>query len=402
MTNRTTAPRVFPARTKRRTARTTRTSTRTRLTRGFTLVEMLVVIFIIGVLTALLLPAVQLAREAARNAACQNNLRQFGLGMLRRAESNNGEMCSGAFYWSLDGCVTETGWVADLVNEGVPVGDMLCTTNVIQMSDAYHDLLTLDDAVKPLPACIDYYGSADKLAPDGTPIRNACRQALLFTTAGMEDRRLHVESAVYEKHYNTNYTASWYLVRGDMQLNADGNLAETTPGCGSGVSSKNSSKGPMRLNLIDAAAIGQSFIPLMGDGGPSDKTLSMNIGDQTAGSSLTLAFTGGPRLTQNSPPYGTLLQVPTFAAGTLRPEWWGVWARTRQDYRAFAPVHRGTCNLLYADGRVGAISDNNGDGHINNGFQADGSYFTDNVEDVSADELESLFSITDKAAHQLQ
>lgn len=70
---------------------------------GFTLVELLVVIGVVGILIALLLPAVQSVRESGRRTVCSNNVRQLALGLIN-FESSHQQLPIGLNSFELDQC----------------------------------------------------------------------------------------------------------------------------------------------------------------------------------------------------------------------------------------------------------------------------------------------------------
>jgi len=96
---------------------------------GFTLVELLAVIAIIGTLVGLLLPAVQVARETARNSACSNQIKQFALALHAHADATRvlpaGNRIIGNAAWTKSAYVQ----LLPFIEEPKLYGDMITTNN---------------------------------------------------------------------------------------------------------------------------------------------------------------------------------------------------------------------------------------------------------------------------------
>ena len=337
---------------------------------AFTLIELLVVVAIIGILVGLLTPAINAARSAARSAQCQNNLRQLGAGLQAFATvSNRGRLCSGNFDWKNDGAVTDVGWVADLVESGILPGTLLCPTNEARASVTIEDVLKRSSPFTVICG-IDPAGDAAQSLPDGTKLVGACREIVEGTSG--RTRSVIVQKGLIEKGFNTNYGASWFLVRGDLRLD-DSGVPLVTGTCGGSVFDRSSTAGPLDLKRVDTGRVSGSTIPLLADVG-SKGLLSEDIGDSLKsgtglavnlfGSPATWVVTTGEIKRDPKPADGGFTSTREGAAG-----WWAFWNKnTLQDYTRLAPIHKSNCNVVMADGSVQSFYDRNKDGYLNNGF----------------------------------
>lgn len=344
---------------------------------GFTLIELLVVIAIIAILVALVTPALVAARAAAKSAQCKANLKDFGTALYAHAANDpRKRFCTGAYDFRRDGCPDTYGWVADLVNNGVNVQEMVCPSSTLPGSEKLNDMI----------------GAVNTSNKDQAPlVRLQTGECADWNSSGVaagSAARIAEVSGLLERGYGTNYATSWYLVRTGPRLTT--NAGGATPGLTrAGLKGFGGTKGPLRELALDKSGVSSNVIPWIGCGAPGDvkeAVMSHDIPNSdggvfaAAGDRLAESFNDGPAYwdaTNNKiqlMPAGTAWLAETKGEQGTPGVSGIIWLQDTRDWYAWHGAgSKGHVNILMADGSVKVFHDKDGDQFLNPGFSMTGT-----------------------------